>query len=53
MFIDRQYSSQAHLEIYCISCGVRRFYHPPSQSRYGKWLLDLENLRAKTTITSL
>jgi hypothetical protein len=53
MFIDRQYSSVMHLETYCIRCGARRFYHPPSDSREGLWLLGRENLRAKTTIVSL
>ncbi len=53
MFVDRQYSSEMHMEIYCIRCGSRTFYHPPSQSRHGQWILNLENLRAKTTITSL
>jgi predicted nucleic acid-binding Zn-ribbon protein len=53
VFVDRQYSSEMHIETYCISCGERKFYHPPSQNRYGQWLLDLEKLRAKTTIASL
>ena len=53
MFVDRQYSSMIHLETYCIRCGSRNFYHPPSDSREGLWLLNLENLRAKTTIVSL
>lgn len=53
MFIDRQYSNVDHLETYCLSCGNRRFFHPPSESRQGQWLLDQEKLRAKTIITSL
>lgn len=53
MFMDRQYSTTMHLETYCIRCGSRKFYHPPSDSLEGLWILDLENLRAKTTITSL
>jgi hypothetical protein len=53
MFVDRQYSTIMHLETYCIQCGSRTFYHPPSESLEGLWLLDQENLRAKTTITSL
>ena len=53
MFIDRQYSSIMHLETYCIRCGVRKFYHPPSDSTEGLWLLEKESLRAKTTIVSL
>jgi hypothetical protein len=53
MLIDRQYSSIAHLEIYCITCGRRKFFHPPSNSKEGSWLLQKEILRAKTTIVSL
>ena len=53
MFIDRQYSNIDHLETYCLSCGNRRFFHPPSESRQGQWLLDQEKLRAKTIIASL
>ena len=53
MFIDRQYSSQIHLETSCIKCGHRQFFHPPSESKEGRWLLDQENLRAKATIVSL
>ena len=53
MFVDRQYSSIDHLEIFCISCGSRRFLRPPAESEEGRWLLQIEKLRAKTTITSL
>jgi hypothetical protein len=53
MFVDRQYSSQVHIETYCITCGARKFYHPPLESKEGLWLLNLESLRAKTIITSL
>ena len=53
MFVDRQYSSQIHIETYCIHCGERIFYHPPSNSKDGKWLLGIEILRAKNTIVSL
>jgi hypothetical protein len=53
MFVDRQYSSQIHIETYCICCGSRKFFHPPSDSKEGRWILNQENLRAKTTIVSL
>lgn len=53
MFIDRQYISMQHIEIYCIRCGVRKFYHPPQNSKEGLWLLEKELLRTKYTITSL
>jgi len=53
VFIDRQYSSIDHIETFCIMCGARKFFHPPSQSLEGRWLLEKEKLRAKRTITSL
>jgi len=53
IFVDRQYSSYAHLEVYCIGCGLRVFYHPPQNSYEGSWLLEKEILRAKSTIASL
>jgi 5-methylcytosine-specific restriction endonuclease McrA len=53
MFIDRQYSSTDHMEIYCVRCGSRKFFHPPKESQEGQWLLVREKFRAKSTITSL
>lgn len=53
IFIDRQYTSQMHIETYCVRCGERKFYHPPQDSREGRWLLLNEKYRAKNTITSL
>ena len=53
MFIDRQYSSMIHLEVYCLLCGFRKFYHPPTESKEGRWLLQRETSRARNTITPL
>jgi len=53
VFVDRQYSSTQHLETYCLVCGERQFYHPPTESEEGKWLLAKELFRAKFTITKL
>lgn len=53
MFIDRIYTKANHLETYCLSCGSRKFYNPPSESSEGKWLLQKETLRAKITISRL
>jgi DNA-directed RNA polymerase subunit RPC12/RpoP len=53
MFIDRQYSSPMHLEVYCLYCGSRRFLNPPESTAEGRWLLKKEQLRAKATISSL
>ena len=53
VFIDRQYTSENHIETFCLSCGRRKFYHPPSDTQEGRWLLLKEKSRAKNTITSL
>jgi hypothetical protein len=53
LFIDRQYSGVQHIETYCIVCGSRNFFHPPTESEEGRWLLAKELSRAKHTITRL
>ena len=53
VFVDRQYSSIDHLETFCVMCGDRKFFHPPTQTSEGRWLLEKEKLLAKSTITTL
>lgn len=53
MFLDRQYSKPEYLETYCLTCGYRVFFNPPSASSEGIWLLQREKLRAKSTISPL
>ena len=53
ILIDRQYSTQEHIEVYCIICGKRKFYHPPDSSKEGLWFLSQEKMRAKITIAPL
>jgi hypothetical protein len=53
MFVDRQYTSVQHVETYCIDCGTRKFFHPPSESSEGRWLLATEMARAKYTIAKI
>jgi len=53
IFIDRQYSTKEHLEVYCIICGKRKFYHPPDSTQEGTWLIKREVLRAKITMSPL
>jgi len=43
----------SHLEIFCLMCGSRIFYHPPSDSEEGRWLLKKEIERAKSTMSLL
>jgi DNA-directed RNA polymerase subunit RPC12/RpoP len=53
MFVDRQYNSKIHIEVFCLYCGSRKFFHPPQDSEEGKWILLKETLLAKNTITNL
>ena len=53
MFVDRIYTTTLHIEVYCLACGSRRFFHPPEDSIEGTWLLKKEVLRAKATIAPL
>ena len=53
MFLDRQYTTIGHLETYCMACGSRSFYNPPTSSAEGLWLLKKEVSRAKATMSSL
>ena len=53
VFVDRQYTTVDHLETACILCGERKFYHPPSSTKEGQWILQKEKFRAKLTITNL
>lgn len=53
IFIDRQYTTIDHIETFCVSCGDRKYYHPPQNSKEGTWLLQKEKLRAKVTMTNL
>jgi hypothetical protein len=53
MMVDRVYNSLSHIEIYCFTCGSRRFFHPPSETEEGRWLLKRELERAKNTISLL
>jgi len=41
------------METYCMVCGSRSFFHPPTESEQGRWLLAKELFRAKYTITPL
>lgn len=53
MLVDRQYTTVEHIEIYCLYCGSRRFFHPPNESAEGQWLLEKEKFRAKITMSYL
>jgi RNase P subunit RPR2 len=46
IFVDRVHSAHDHLEIFCIICGYRKMFHPPS--KFGKsieWLQRAESQR--------
>jgi RNase P subunit RPR2 len=46
MFVDRVHSAYDHLEIFCINCGCRKMYHPPS--KFGNFALWLEKREKET-----
>ena len=48
LFVDRVFSSHDHLETFCINCGARTMYHPPSKfGSFGLWLEEAEKEIAK------
>jgi hypothetical protein len=44
VFVDRVFSERDHLETFCINCGKRDMYHPPSRFQDIKWLADREKV---------
>lgn len=53
MFIDRVFTTPQNIEVFCLYCGSRKFYNPPTASSEGRWLLQKENLRVKNTTSRL
>jgi hypothetical protein len=53
MFVDRLYTTLDHVEIFCVQCGARKFFHPAQESEQGRWILQKELLRANNIIVSL
>lgn len=48
LFIDRVHSAHDHIETFCINCGARTMYHPPSKfGEFGLWLEKMEMAQAK------
>ena len=46
VFVDRVHSSHDHLEIFCINCGFRKMFHPPSKFGMSiQWLEKVEKAR--------
>lgn len=45
MFVDRVYTEESHLEVFCIMCGKRKMYDTTKDNI--KWLVRLEKLVAK------
>lgn len=43
MFVDRVFTNVDHLEIFCINCGYRKIFHPPSKfGALAQWLNKME-----------
>lgn len=54
MFVDRAYSAPNHMEIFCVCCGNRKFYHNfTKEDKDAQWILMMEKRRADIYITSL
>lgn len=48
-FVDRVYTSEVHLELYCINCGKRDMYHyPQNHGERALWIFNQEKARAKS-----
>jgi predicted alternative tryptophan synthase beta-subunit len=46
MFVDRQYLQRTYRNILHVVWG-KKFFHPPSESEQGRWILQKEKSRAK------
>jgi hypothetical protein len=54
MFVDRAYSARNHIEIFCVCCGHRVFFHNFSkEDGMAQWILLMEKKRASIYATSL
>lgn len=52
MFIDRSFSEHNHLEVFCILCGSRKFYHNfDKKNGEGAWLWQMEQKRMAASIS--
>lgn len=46
VFVDRVHSAYDHIEVFCINCGMRKMYHPPSKfGAFGLWLESTEKIQ--------
>jgi hypothetical protein len=54
MFVDRAYNAINHIEIFCVCCGHRKFYHNFGQNdKDAQWLLMMEKKKALASISPL
>jgi predicted nucleic acid-binding Zn-ribbon protein len=52
VFVDRTFNADNHIEIFCIVCGSRKFYHNFSEGdKEAQWLMKMEKARAKLSIS--
>lgn len=54
IFVDSMYNAENHIEIFCINCGFRKFFHnwQPDDAE-AKWFLAAEKMKAARTISPL
>lgn len=48
MFVDRVHTASDHMEIFCVTCGMRIMFHPPAEYRSIKWLVEAEGSLLKS-----
>lgn len=54
VFVDRVFTSVAHLELYCLLCGKREMYpNPESKGKRARWVMEKERARARRSATNL
>jgi rRNA maturation protein Nop10 len=53
VMVDRVFSTQTHIELFCMTCGKRwSFHHPQNHSSFVKWLQQKETELSKKTSNS-
>lgn len=51
MFVDGAYTTDTHIEIFCIRCGARKFYHGADVHQgEGLQIWLAEKMKAKASI---
>lgn len=49
MFVDRVYTAHNHVELFCVKCGARKFYHNSNEAE-ALWIMKMESKRRAALI---